>query len=151
MKLIKKQYKADKTIEILKKPRFFIAQQGNLNSQKWINLKHEFKIKNVKICKIHNNLVKKLYTQNTFLNISRVIQGPLIIGYSKHKYDFNNMIELLNNFTVLCLKNGSRFYTPKEVRSAFLNSNGTDIRINFILELIKVSTLISYCLTKKIK
>jgi len=149
MKLIKKQYKADKTIEILRKPRFFIAQQGNLNSQKWINLKHEFKRKNVEVYKLHNNLVKKLYTQNKFLNVSSVIQGPLIIGYYKHKYNFDKIIELLNNLTVLCLKNGSRFYAPKEVKSAFLNSNGTNVRINFVLELIKVSTLISYSLTKK--
>jgi len=151
MKLIQKQYKADKTIEILKSPQFFIAQQGNLDSQKWINLKHEFAKKDIKIYKLHNNLVKKLYIRSRFLNVSNVIQGPLMIGYSKHTYNFDKIIELLKNFTILCLKNGSRLYTPKEIKSAFLNSNGTNIRINFVLELIKVPTLISYCLTKKIK
>ena len=31
MKLIQKQYKADKIIEILKTSQFFIAQQGNID------------------------------------------------------------------------------------------------------------------------
>lgn len=151
MKLIQKQYKADKIIEILKTSQFFIAQQGNIDSQKWVNLKQEFEKENIKIYKLHNNLVKKLYSQSKFFNLSNFIQGPLIIGYSKNIYYSDKIIKLLENFTILCLKDNYKFYTPKEIKSAFLNSNNINININLVLELVKVLTLFSYCLTKKVK
>jgi len=151
MKLIQKQYKADKIIEILKTSQFFIAQQGNIDSQKWVDLKHEFEKENIKIYKLQNNLVKKLYSHSKFLNLSNFIQGPLIVGYSKNMYYSDKILKLLENFTILCLKDNYKFHTPKEIKSAFLNSNSVNIRINLVLELVKVSALFSYCLTKEIK
>ena len=99
MKLIQKQYKADKIIEILKTSQFFIAQQGNIDSQKWVDLKHEFEKENIKIYKLQNNLVKKLYSHSKFLNLSNFIQGPLIVGYSKNMYYSDKILKLLENFT----------------------------------------------------
>jgi len=148
MKLIQKQYKADKIIEVLKAPQFFVAQQGNIDSQKWVELKHEFAKENIKLYKLQNNLVKKLYTQSKLLSSNNFVQGPLIIGYSKQMCDLDKIIKLLENLTPLCLKYNYKIYTPKEIKSAFFNSGDKNIRLKFVLELIKVSTLFSYCLTK---
>ena len=142
MKFLQQLYRADLITEVLKSPQLFIAQQGNMNSQKWIDLSHKFSKENIKIFKVQNNLVQKLYSQSKFFNLSNLIQGSLIIGYSKEIYHSDKISKLLENFTLLCIKDHSKFYTPKETKSLFLNSNNVNTHINLILGIYKTSLLL---------
>jgi len=148
MKLIQKQYKADKIVEIFKAPQFFIAQQGNINSQKIIELNQKLAKENIKLYKLKNNLVNKLYAKSNFLSLNRFMQGSLVIGYSRQTYHSGKVIQLMENFTILCLKENSKLYTPKEIKSVFLNSNHANTHRNLVLEIAKVLALFYCCLNK---
>ena len=134
-------YRADLIRKILKSPQFFIAQQGNMDSKKWIDLNHKFEKENIKIFKLQNNLAKKLYSQSKFFNLSDLIQGSLIIGYSKQTYHSDKINKLLENFTILCIKYHSKFYTFKEIKPI----NNVSTHSNLILGIYRIDIL--FCLS----
>ena len=123
MDLTTKQFKIEKTKNLIKNNNLFIFLNGiNRNSNDWILIEQELKKINFNYYKIFNKTTKKTLNNSIFLNTSSLINSmtfllkPLVAEQEINKNILLNKIETLI-FSLLAIKVNNKIYSKTKLKN----------------------------------
>ena len=137
------QFKLEKTKQIEQNNTFiYFFRYNNLNYNEKINLKKEIKKINFNFFIIKQNLIK-----NIFPNLKG--QGSLILIYSNHFLDINNITQKFKKLEFIFLFHKNFIFSNKKINHIFSNKY-SKFDIPFLNYQIKSPLFYFYNLLKKI-
>ena len=131
-KIFRNKYNINVLQLISKKQNFYVFKLGNLTNEDYKALKRDLNQEKIEFYKIKSNLIKIIFKNSIFHNLTRLLEGPILII----SLPSNNLLELNKiekKLILLGYKLKNKFYSAPIVKNDLKLDSEKKIRLQHLV------------------